>query len=492
MRVVQPQQMQLGEQDIAAIKINSRSRDDIPKILQGLQHLYTQSTLRNAVFDLLSTHIKADKNAHNGRPAMDLWKVLVMGVLRLDLDWDYDQLHEQVNNHKTIRQMLGHADPFADDDHYALQTIKDNVKLLTPELLDKINQRVVEEGHLLAKKKASQVLHGRCDSFVVKTHVEYPTDIGLLFDAIRRTIILTARLHEAYDLSDWRQYRFNIKQIKKCLRKTQLKKRYQRHSDENIKQQRIRDAHHDYLHQVQKQLQRARTTLQELNERYELNTSQKITYLRIEEYMQHADRQINQIERRVLHGEVIPHDEKVFSIFQPHTEWIVKGKAGVPMELGMRLSIVEDQYQFILHHQVMEKQTDDQVAVCLIAQTQARFADLKTCSFDKGFHSPKNQVELAKYLDVAAIPSKGKPSKKVREHEQSAAFQQARHKHAAVESAINALQVHGLEMCPDHGIEGLKRYVALGILARNLHRLGELSMQRQRKHQARLKRRRVA
>ena len=157
MRVVQPQQMQLGEQDIAAIKINSRSRDDIPKILQGLQHLYTQSTLRNAVFDLLNTHIKADKNAHNGRPAMDLWKVLVMGVLRLDLDWDYDQLHEQVNNHKTIRQMLGHADPFADDDHYALQTIKDNVKLLTPELLDKINQLVVEEGHLLAKKK-----HRKC------------------------------------------------------------------------------------------------------------------------------------------------------------------------------------------------------------------------------------------------------------------------------------------------------------------------------------------
>ena len=74
----------------------------------------------------------------------------------------------------------------------------------------------------------------------------------------------------------------NIKQIKKCLRQTQLKKRYQRHSDENIKQQRIRDAHHDYLHQVQKQLQRARTTLQELNERYELNTSQKITYLALE------------------------------------------------------------------------------------------------------------------------------------------------------------------------------------------------------------------
>ena len=81
MRVVQPQQMHLGEQAIASIRIDTRSRDDIPKILQGLQHLYTQPTLRNAVFDLLRTHIKADKDAANGRPAMDLWKLFVMGIL---------------------------------------------------------------------------------------------------------------------------------------------------------------------------------------------------------------------------------------------------------------------------------------------------------------------------------------------------------------------------------------------------------------------------
>ena len=101
MRVVQPLQMQLGEQAIAAIRIDTRSRDDIPKILQGLQHLYTRPALRNAVFDLLRTHIKADKEADNGRPAMDLWKLFVMGILRLDLNWNYDRLHEQVNHHKT-------------------------------------------------------------------------------------------------------------------------------------------------------------------------------------------------------------------------------------------------------------------------------------------------------------------------------------------------------------------------------------------------------
>jgi IS5 family transposase len=74
-----------------------------------------------------------------------------MGVLRLDLNWDYDRLHEQVNHHRTIRQMLGHAD-FFDTQEYALQTLKDNVRLLTPELLDRINQAVVTGGHALVKK----------------------------------------------------------------------------------------------------------------------------------------------------------------------------------------------------------------------------------------------------------------------------------------------------------------------------------------------------
>lgn len=58
--------------------------------------------LRNAVFKLLETHTQADIDGNNGRPSMGLWKIFVIGVLRLDLNWDYDRLHEQVNNHKTI------------------------------------------------------------------------------------------------------------------------------------------------------------------------------------------------------------------------------------------------------------------------------------------------------------------------------------------------------------------------------------------------------
>lgn len=174
----------------------------------------------------------------------------------------------------------------------------------------------------------------------------------------------------------------------------------------------------------------------------------------IESYIGHASRQMDQIRRRVICGEVIPHHEKVFSVFETHTEWISKGKAGVPVELGLRVCILDDQYGVILHHHVMEQQTDDQVAVFMVQEAQARFPALNQCSFDQGFHSPYNQSKLKGLLDHVILPKKGRLSKEQAFHESSQAFGQAKRQHSAVESAINALEVHGLDVCPDHGLAG--------------------------------------
>jgi hypothetical protein len=176
----------------------------------------------------------------------------------------------------------------------------------------------------------------------------------------------------------------------------------------------------------------------------------------------------------VLCGQTIPHAEKVFSIFQPHTEWISKGKAGVPVELGLRVAIVEDQHGFILHHRVMERITDDQVAVPLVEETVERFPTVASASMDKGFHSPANQRGLAEVIDFPVLPKKGKCSAAERAREGDPRFIQLRRKHSAVESAINALEVHGLDRCRDHGIDGFKRYVALAVVARNIQRIGTL------------------
>jgi len=152
MRRVENSQLKLGELPIADIKIDLKSRDDIPPLLLGLQYIYTNPELRGKVFSILEEVISPNTDSNNGRPGMEQWKIFVLGVLRLNLNCDYDRIHELANNHKTIRQMLGHA-TFADDYEYKLQTLKDNISLFTPEILDRINELVVNAGHSLVKKK---------------------------------------------------------------------------------------------------------------------------------------------------------------------------------------------------------------------------------------------------------------------------------------------------------------------------------------------------
>ncbi len=172
MRVVQHPQMSIGEVDIAHIKFDPKSRDDIPKILRGLQHLYLDTSLRNAIFELLAQQIAPTTNKAVGRPGMTLWSVLVCGVLRLDLNIDYDRLHELVNNHNTIRQMLGHA--AFDDIQYHHQTLKDNVRLLTPELLEQINVLVVQSGHGVVKKRPLKSCMGGATPLSLKPMLTTP------------------------------------------------------------------------------------------------------------------------------------------------------------------------------------------------------------------------------------------------------------------------------------------------------------------------------
>lgn len=152
MRSVSNSQLQLGELDIADIEIDLRSRDDIPQLLQGLQYLYSDKTLRTEIFDVLKKLTPEETSTEHGRPGMTLWNILVMGSLRLNLNCDYDRLLELVNQHRTIRQMLGHG-LVDNDETYSLQTIRDNIQKFTPEILDEINQIVVRAGQSLKKKK---------------------------------------------------------------------------------------------------------------------------------------------------------------------------------------------------------------------------------------------------------------------------------------------------------------------------------------------------
>jgi len=460
-------QLQLGEVEVADIQFNPRSRDDIHQLLMGLHHIYINDEFKNKIFTILQSLTPNTISSKRGAPGMNRWKIFVLGMLRLTINCDYDRLLELANYHSLLRELLGHS--LFNEEIYALQTLKDNVVLLTPQILEEINQVILKAG--LKQTRKSKKLIGRCDSFVVKTNVHYPTDINLLFDAIRCAIRDTTKYAEANDLPNWRQYQYNIRNCKRGMRKIQLMKRStSKEVAKKLKrEQEIQIAYQDYIKLAQEYILRIQDTLSQPVAASLINAAYGVV---INENIKYAKDQIDLIVRRIFNEEKIPHKDKIFSIFQPHTEWINKGKAGVPVELGLRVCIVEHPSGYILHHMVMENQTDSDIVVEIIKQTKKLYPDFMACSFDKGFHSPSNQIELAEILGDVVMPKKGKCNKIEAQRENSTEFKTAKRKHSAVESGINALEVHGLDKCLDHGIHGFKRYVAMAVVGRNLQKLG--------------------
>jgi len=455
MRKVIENQLKIGQVDISSIEIDLNCRDEIPQLLLGLQAIYTDRNLQDAVFGILKNIVPSNVDMGNGRPGMDLWKILVLGTLRLNCKWDYDKLHNISNEHKTVREFLGHT-IFDFDQRYSLQSLKDNIALFTPELLDEINRVAVKAGHDLVCGKGEFRLKGRCD------------ELGV---------------------TDWRQYRHIFKKIRKQFNVVRRLK-HSSSKDGAKKAQRERliiEAHRQYVDLVDHYVQRAKTSIGVLNVS---DIGKMAGIMVIDGYIAHAERQIDRIRRRVLEGGAIAHREKVFSIFEEHTEWISKGKAGVSQELGLGVCVLEDQYGFILHHQVMEHEKDVDIAVSMVAEAKRRFPALAVCSFDKGFYNPANRSDLGAFLEEVVLPKKGKLSGHDKEIEYSESFVESRRKHAAVESAINALENHGLDRCLDRGIDGFKRYIALAVLARNLQKLGSLLRERELRRQKR--RRKIA
>jgi len=475
MRKVIELQMKISEIAIKDIEFDLKSRDEITKLLIGIQSIYCDKETRDKAFKVLEELIPENVAENNGRRGMDFWKIFVLGMLRLNCNIDFDKLHELANNHRNLRLMLGHS-KFNWDYYYALQTIRDNVSLFTPESLDKLNQIFVKYGHKIVGKK--EVLRASCDSTVTETDVHYPTDINLLLDAMCKIITLIMAMCDSLGVKGWRKGIDNLKKVKKAFRRAQQLKRSNSKDEKKKakKEQLIIYTHLIYLEFAETIIERARETI------FSIRFDSIVVQLRIQEilkYIADAERQIDQIRRRVIEGETIPHEEKVFSIFEEHTEWINKGKAGVPVELGLKVCIVKDQFGFILHYRVMQNETDDKVAVPIIKETIERFDDLSSCSFDKGFYSPSNQEELAKILDKVILPRKGKLSAINQEIENSEEFIQARRKHSAVESSIGALKNHGLERCPDHGLHGFKRYVGMAVVARNIQIIGHIIQQKE-------------
>ncbi len=471
-KVINPQ-LELGSVPIEAIDINPQSRDDIPAVLKGIQFIYSSKDLRDRIFSLLKEELFRPQDGgqdageakavsgldpNNGRPGMDLWAVLVLALVKQGLGCDFDRLAELASKHLDLRQMLGIGSMELKE--FTSRTVARNVQLLTPELLRKVNREVVKAGQRLAGWQEGEELTARCDSFVVETNVDYPTDYWLLRNALVAALLAVVTACETAGVSGCRQHKHWKSKVELAYR--QLRVAYKR-KNKKKEVKRLLSAGAKLLKRLKKlrpQLEGSEVDEGQLGE--------------IDRLLELAYRLKDQVRRRLLKGEQIPHAEKVFSIHAEHTRWISKGKAGQPVELGVPVVIVESKEGFVLGWKNLWKEVDVEVTVQVMEDMKKEWPDLEGCSFDKGFSSIANILALGGVLGKPALPKKGKLSKADKERESEKWFKEARREHSAVESAINNLEQRGLDRVLEQGKEGFRRVVARSILAANVHRMGLL------------------
>lgn len=450
------QQRRLDCRGVVGVQLNIACRDEIIPILRALQHLYGQRKTRDDV----------------GREGMDYWEILVLAAVRLGCNLDYDKLQDLAEQHRALRHIMGVGD-WNEDKDFGWRRIRDNVCLLAPATVDRISALIVGEGHRLAPDAAKRT---RADSFVVETNIHWPSESTLIRDGVRKIIELCAAIACMVPSTGWRQSAHLLKKVR------QMSRRIERIASRKGPryQERLVVEYRALLALSGKITGRARQLLRELEVLPAMASVAELQQLRI--FLERTEIVRDTARRRVLKGETVPNEEKLFSMFETHTQLYRRGKAGEPVQFGRLLLIYEDGAGFITHRYLLGRNENDRdvvVAQTRLVQNRLRGA-IQVASFDRGFHTPENQLQLVEIVATACLPKPGVKQASEQSRAATVTFRAARQHHAGVESAIGALQSgNGLDRSRDRTEIGFDRYTALGVLGRKIHVLGKLLIARE-------------
>jgi hypothetical protein len=351
-----------------------------------------------------------------------------------------------------------------DETEFHHKTLRNTFCLLRPDTIEQINRAIVEEGHKLRPDAIENV---RADSFVMETNIHYPTESSLLYDGIRKIISMGVVLAEEHGINGWRQHAHLLNKAKKLNRRIN---RIASKKGPNYKR-RMKPFYRELLQNTALLTQRARELCIVVGQPAPVMTD-VFGPNTLQAFIVRTERVAETARRRVIEGKTVPNCDKLFSIFEPHTQLYKRGKAGQPIQFGRQLLVFEDAAGFLIRGVLMNRDEGDKdVAVRETKFLQETFDNnVKRLSFDRGFHSPENQKDLSKLVRHLCLPKPG-----AKQSEADEEFVAAQQNHPGVESAIGALQSgNALKRCRDRSEVGFERYLQLAILGRNLHTLGRI------------------
>lgn len=272
---------------------------------------------------------------------------------------------------------------------------------------------------------------------MLETDVHYPTDANLLWDASRKCIEISTALSDIFDIEGWRKHLDWKSRLKSACREFEKTAALGGHN----KEQRILATASDYLRQAAGLEIKVHTTI-ELLAQQDLQITHHLKLLELNYFHDHLIRHMDLLERRINHGETIPHCEKVFSLFEPHTELIKKGKVRPPVEFGHRVLISTSQHGLIIDYKIMGPGSETAEAIPNADRLLMSFPpegphQIASLSYDKGFGSQESRELISLYIPLVVMPKKGKRTAPECEREAQLPWQRQRDAHSAVESDIH-------------------------------------------------------
>jgi IS5 family transposase len=344
---------------------------------------------------------------------------------------------------------------------------------LTPETLKAINDIVVQAAVELGLEDGQKL---RVDTTVVQTDIHHPTDNTLLWDVVRVVTRLVGRLAAALERRRIKGFRDRTRSARRRMQEIQRMTSRQRQDQQTATYRELIGIAEEVVESARMVLRQTRKARSK-----DMTTDMVITETRkeIEHFCDLGDRVIDQSGRRVLNGEQVPTTEKLYSIFEPHTDLIKRGKVKTPIEFGHKVFLAESARGLITQYEVLDGNPVDQEHVVIsLERHKQTFGDVpELYSSDRGFFSESNVSSCEQQgVKVVCIPQRGGTKTPAREaYEKSRDFKSGQRFRAGIEGRISVLfRGRGMKRCLAEGRERFELWVAAAVLANNLMKIAAL------------------
>ena len=402
----------------------------------------------------------------HGRHSTPVEVLLRMLLLKHLYGWSYQETEDRVDESLVLRWFCRVYFERVPDETTLLRWLH----TLQPETLHQLNDRVVE---LARQARVTQGRKLRLDATCVQTEIHHPTDSGLLVDSVR---VLSRFVKRAKGLvaeqvrSVEQTCRSRLRSAKRVAQ--QLHRQLRRKGENKEAEQ--KELYQKLVETAEHMVRQATRVVAALGQQ----TQQQATRLRTEAeaVLPLVKRVIAQARSRVLEGKKVSSDQKVLSLFEPHTRAIPRHKGGAQVEFGRHVILDESEGGIVTRYEILEHPNEHGQAVEAVAHHIALFDHPPgTVAGDRGVHSPQTEATLTEAgVKRVAIPASGKLSEERKALEHTRPWKRGYRWRAGIEGRIASLRRdYGWRKCRYHGQDGMERWLGLGVIASNLRHIAQ-------------------